>query len=31
MPPDIGFPFHRLLGLAGLWWRYSNPPPHGES
>jgi hypothetical protein len=23
------FPFRRLLQLAGLRWRYSNPPPHG--
>jgi hypothetical protein len=23
------FPFCRLLRLAGLWWRYSTPPPHG--
>jgi hypothetical protein len=23
------FPFRRLLRLAGLWWRYSTPPPHG--
>jgi hypothetical protein len=22
------FPFYRLLGLAGLWWRYSTPQPH---
>jgi hypothetical protein len=22
------FPFRRLLRLAGLRWRYSNPPPH---
>jgi hypothetical protein len=22
-------PFHPLLRLAGLRWRYSNPPPHG--
>jgi hypothetical protein len=22
------FPFRRLLPLAGLRWRYSNPPPH---
>jgi hypothetical protein len=21
-------PFHRLLWLVGLWWRYSIPPPH---
>jgi hypothetical protein len=25
--PGIGFPFRRLLGLAELRWRYSNPPP----
>jgi hypothetical protein len=25
-----GFPFRRLSQLAGLWWRCSNPPPHGE-
>jgi hypothetical protein len=24
------FPFCRLLRLAGLRWRYSTPPPHGE-
>jgi hypothetical protein len=24
------FPFHRLLRLAGLQWRYSTPPPHGN-
>jgi hypothetical protein len=24
------FPFRRLLRLAGLRWRYSNPPPHGS-
>jgi hypothetical protein len=29
VPPGTGFPFHRLLRLAGLRWRYSNPPPHG--
>jgi hypothetical protein len=23
------FPFRRLLRLAGSWWRYSTPPPHG--
>jgi hypothetical protein len=28
IPPGTGFPFCRLLRLAGLWWRYSNPPPH---
>jgi hypothetical protein len=26
--PDTGFPFRRLLRLAGLQWRYSNLPPH---
>jgi hypothetical protein len=29
IPPGTGFPFRRLLRLAGLRWRYSNPPPHG--
>jgi hypothetical protein len=29
IPPDTGFPFRRLLRLAGLRWRYSTPPPHG--
>jgi hypothetical protein len=24
------FPFHRLLQLAGLQWRYSTPSPHGR-
>jgi hypothetical protein len=28
IPPGIMFPFCRLLRLTGLWWRYSNPPPH---
>jgi hypothetical protein len=28
-PPGTGFPFHRLLLLAWLRWRYSNPPPCG--
>jgi hypothetical protein len=28
IPPGTGFPLHRLLRLAGLQWRYSNPPPH---
>jgi hypothetical protein len=28
IPPVTGFPFCRLLLLAGLRWRYSNPPPH---
>jgi hypothetical protein len=27
--PGIGFPFRRLLRLAGLRCKYSNPPPHG--
>jgi hypothetical protein len=27
--PGTGFPFRRLLRLAGLRWRYSTPPPHG--
>jgi hypothetical protein len=26
--PGIGFPFRRFLRLAGLRWRYANPPPH---
>jgi hypothetical protein len=29
IPPGTGFPFCRLLRLARLRWRYSNPPPHG--
>jgi hypothetical protein len=29
LPPGIGFPFRRLLRLAGLWWRYLNPPSRG--
>jgi hypothetical protein len=29
-PPGTGFPFRRLLRLAGLRWRYLNPPPCGE-
>jgi hypothetical protein len=29
IPPGTGFPFLRLLRLAGLRWRYSIPPPHG--
>jgi hypothetical protein len=28
IPPVTGFPFRRLLRLAGLRWRYSIPPPH---
>jgi hypothetical protein len=31
IPPPTVFPFHRLLRLAGLQWRYSYPPPHGPS
>jgi hypothetical protein len=27
--PRHGFPFRRLLRLAGLRWGYSNSPPHG--
>jgi hypothetical protein len=26
--PGTGFPFCRLLRLAGLRWKYSAPPPH---
>jgi hypothetical protein len=29
IPPGTGFPFRRLLRLAGLRWRYSTLPPHG--
>jgi hypothetical protein len=29
IPPGTGFPFRRLLQLAGLLWRYSNPTPRG--
>jgi hypothetical protein len=29
IPPGTGFPFRRLLRLAGLRWRYSNQPPRG--
>jgi hypothetical protein len=28
VPPGTGFPFHRLLRLAELRWRYWSPPPH---
>jgi hypothetical protein len=28
--PGTGFLFHRPLQLAGLRWRYSNPPPYGD-
>jgi hypothetical protein len=27
-PPGTGFPFCRLLGLAGLRWKNCSPPPH---
>jgi hypothetical protein len=30
IPPNIGFPFRRLLRLAELVRRYSIPPPHGK-
>jgi hypothetical protein len=30
IPLGTGFPFLRLLRLAGVRWRYSNPPPHGN-
>jgi hypothetical protein len=29
IPSGTGCPFRCLLRLAGLRWRYSNPPPHG--
>jgi hypothetical protein len=29
IPPGTGFRFRRLLRLAGLQWRYSNPPTRG--
>jgi hypothetical protein len=29
IPPGTGFPFLRLLRLAGIRWRHSNSPPHG--
>jgi hypothetical protein len=29
IPPGTRFPFRRLVRLAGLRWRYSNPPPRG--
>jgi hypothetical protein len=31
MTLGTGFTLRRLLRLAGLRWRYSNPPPHGIS
>jgi hypothetical protein len=30
IPPGIGFSFRQLLQLAGLRWRYSISPPHGN-
>jgi hypothetical protein len=29
IPPGTGFPFRRVLRLAGLRCRYPNPPPQG--
>jgi hypothetical protein len=29
IPAGTGSPFRRLIRLAGLRWRYSNPPTHG--
>jgi hypothetical protein len=31
IPLSTGFPYCRLLRLAGLLWRYSNPPPYVSS
>jgi hypothetical protein len=31
IPPGTGFLFRRLLCLARLGWRYSKPPPRGQS
>jgi hypothetical protein len=31
IPPSTGFPFHRLLRLAGLRWWYLTLPPQGET
>jgi hypothetical protein len=28
IPPRTGFPCHPFLRLTGLWWKYSNQPPH---
>jgi hypothetical protein len=28
--PGTGFPFRRLVRFAGLRWKYSTPPPHGN-
>jgi hypothetical protein len=30
IPPGTGFPFRRLLRLARLRWKYSDPPPRGN-
>jgi hypothetical protein len=30
IPPGTEFPFRPLLRLAGIRWRYSNPPPRGD-
>jgi hypothetical protein len=30
IPPGTVFPLRHLLRPAGMRWRYSNPPPHGE-
>jgi hypothetical protein len=30
IPPGTGLPFRRLPWLAGLRWRYSNPPPESN-
>jgi hypothetical protein len=30
-PPGTEFHFRRLLQLAGLRWKYSNPPPRGHN
>jgi hypothetical protein len=31
IPPDTGFPFRRLLWLAGLRWMYWTPPSYNSS
>jgi hypothetical protein len=31
IPPDTRIPFHSLLWLTGLGWRYSNPPPEAPT
>jgi hypothetical protein len=31
VPFETGFPFRRPLRLVGLRWKYSNPPPHGQT